>query len=75
MNENYKVPNLEIVKNEELHIKEMYEGFIIVDFVPTSENLSAWLLEIVQKKMSQIDIKVSHLEYFETPKSRSVVYS
>jgi len=75
MSENYKIPNLTIVKDEDLHIKEMYEGFIIVDFVPTSENLSAWLLEIVQKKMSQIDIKVSHLEYFETPKSRSVVYS
>ena len=46
-----------------------------MDFVPTSENLSAWLLKIVQEKMAQIDIKVSHLEYFETPKSRSVVYS
>jgi 6-pyruvoyltetrahydropterin/6-carboxytetrahydropterin synthase len=75
MNENYKIPDLNIVKNDEIHIKEMYEGFIIVDFVPTSENLSAWLLEIVQKKMSEINIKVSHLEYFETPKSRSIVYS
>ena len=75
MSENYKVPDLTIVKNEDLHIQEMYEGFIIVEFVPTSENLSAWLLEIVQKKMAQINIKVSHLEYFETPKSRSVVYS
>ena len=75
MNENYRIPNLTIVQNEEIYIQEMYEGFIIVDFVPTSENLSAWLLEIVQNKMSQINIKISHLEYFETPKSRSVVYS
>ena len=75
MDENYKIPNLTIVKDEDIHIKEMYEGFIIVNFVPTSENLSAWLLKIVQDKMAQIDIKVSHLEYFETPKSRSVVYS
>ena len=75
MPENYKVPDLSIVQNDEIHIIEMYEGFIIVDFVPTSENLSAWLLKIVQDKMAQIDIKVSHLEYFETPKSRSVVYS
>jgi len=74
MNENYKIPNLTFVKDEEIHIQEMYEGFIIVDFVPTSENLSAWLLDIVQKKMAQINIKISHLEYFETPKSRSVVY-
>jgi 6-pyruvoyltetrahydropterin/6-carboxytetrahydropterin synthase len=74
MSENYKIPNLTFVKDEEIYIKEMYEGFIIVDFVPTSENLSAWLLKIVQKKMAQINIEVSHLEYFETPKSRSVVY-
>jgi len=75
MSENYKIPDLTLVRNEAIHITEMYEGFIIVDFVPTSENLSAWLLKIVQKKMAKIDIKVSHLEYFETPKSRSVVYS
>ena len=75
MKENYLIPDLNLVKNEEVQIREMYEGFIIVDFVPTSENLSAWLLKIVQKKMARIGIKVSHLEYFETPKSRSVVYS
>jgi len=75
MEQNYKIPNLTLIKDEPIHIMEMYEGFIIVDFVPTSENLSAWLLKIVQKKMAKINIKVSHLEYFETPKSRSVVYS
>ncbi len=75
MKENYKIPDLSHIQNEPLHIKEMYEGYVIVDFVPTSENLSAWLLEIVQEKMSKIDIKVSHLEYFETPKSKSTVYA
>ena len=75
MPQNYKIPDLTILKNQPTHIKEMYEGYIIVDFVPTSENLSAWLLKIVQDKMSKINIKVSHLEYFETPKSRSVVYA
>jgi len=53
----------------------MYEGFIIVDFVPTIENISAWLLQIVQKKMMKINITVSRIEFFETPKSRSIVYS
>lgn len=75
MNENYQIPDLSLVKNESEHIRELYEGFIIVDFVPTSENLSAWLLDIVAKKMAKIGIKVSHLEYFETPKSKSVVYA
>ena len=75
MPENYMIPDLTYIKNEPLHIKEMYEGFIVVDFVPTSENLSAWLLKIVQKKMSRINVKVSHIEYFETPKSKSTVYA
>ncbi|HIP12735.1 MAG TPA: 6-carboxytetrahydropterin synthase [Arcobacter sp.] len=75
MEQDYKIPDLTHIKDEPLHIREMYEGFIIVDFVPTSENLSAWLLKIVDKKMSKIGVKVSHIEYFETPKSRSVVYN
>jgi 6-pyruvoyltetrahydropterin/6-carboxytetrahydropterin synthase len=75
MPQDYKIPDMNLIQNEERCIQEMYEGFIIVDFVPTSENLSAWLLEVVQEKMAQIDIKVSHIEYFETPKSKSVVYA
>lgn len=75
MEEDFMLADLSILKNEPLHIKELYESYIIVDFVPTSENISFWLLKIVQKKMSQIGIKVSHLEYFETPKSRSTVYA
>jgi len=75
MDEGYMIPDLSILKDEPNHIIELYEGYIIVDFVPTSENLSRWLLEIVSNKMAKIDIKVSHLEYFETPKSKSVVYS
>ncbi len=75
MPQSYMIPDLTILKDEPIHIKELYEGYIIVNFVPTSENLSAWLLKIVQEKMAKIDIEVSHLEYFETPKSKSVVYS
>ena len=75
MPQNYKIPDLSILKNQPLCVKELYEGFVIVDFVPTSENLSSWLLDIVQEKMLKIDIKVSHIEYFETPKSGSMVYA
>lgn len=75
MNENYQVPDLSIIKDEPKHIIEMYEGYILVDFVPTSENLSYWLLQIIDNKMSKIGIRVSHLEYFETPKSKSTVYN
>lgn len=58
--------------NLDEHIKEYYAGFIIVDFIPTSENLSKWLCETISYKMSHIDIKVAKLEFFETPKSKSV---
>ncbi len=75
MEQNFMIPDLNILKNEPLHIVELYEGYIIVDFVPTSENLSYWLLKIVEKKMAKIGVKVSHLDYFETPKSKSTVYA
>ena len=75
MEQDFMIPDLSILEGEPLHIQELYEGYIIVDFVPTSENLSAWLLKIVQKKMAKIGVIVSHLEYFETPKSRSTVYA
>jgi 6-pyruvoyltetrahydropterin/6-carboxytetrahydropterin synthase len=49
---------------------EKYEGIILVDFVPTSENLTAWLLSVVQKKMKDLSgVKVKAIEYWETPKS------
>lgn len=73
--EGYKIVDLTKLKDYENHIIEMYEGFIIVDFVPTSENLSAWFLEIAQKKMSKLNIKVSSVEFAETPKSTSQVYA
>ncbi len=57
------------------YIKEVYEGLVLVPFVPTSENLSKWLLEIVQEKMKLIDVKVSRVQFFETPKSQSNYYA
>ena len=70
--EGYKRVNLSDFENE---ILELYESYIIVDFVPTSENISAWLLKIVQEKMKKIDIKVSKIEFLETPKTKSTFYA
>ena len=50
---------------------ELFEGFFIVDFVPTSENFSAWLGNLVQEKMKELNVKVSRVDWWETPKSRS----
>lgn len=50
---------------------EYYEGFMVVDFVPTSERLSAWLAEIVEVKMKPLNVWVTQIDWWETPKSRS----
>jgi 6-pyruvoyltetrahydropterin/6-carboxytetrahydropterin synthase len=53
---------------------EYYEGFFVVEFVPTSENLSSWIAELVQTKMQPLNVRVHHIDWWETPKSRSVFY-
>jgi 6-pyruvoyltetrahydropterin/6-carboxytetrahydropterin synthase len=50
-------------------VVEKYEGMVFVDFVPTSENLAAWLLGIAQERMSLIGVDVTAVEFWETPKS------
>lgn len=55
-------------------LQEKYEGMVFVDFVPTSENLSKWIYGVVQNKMKKINVNVDHIEFFETPKSRSTYH-
>lgn len=50
---------------------EIVEGLIFVDFVPTSENLSKWIFDIVQEKMKPLGVKVAQVQFYETPKSQS----
>ena len=50
---------------------EYYEGFFLVDFVPTSENLSSWMAKIVEAKMKALNVTVQRIEWWETPRSRS----
>jgi 6-pyruvoyltetrahydropterin/6-carboxytetrahydropterin synthase len=65
----------DVYKNLSKSEIEMYEGLIFVDFVPTSENLSKWLCDVVNKKMNKIGIKCTHIQFFETPKSESNYFS
>ena len=80
MKEGFFIPDLTYIRNildnselsvpEQSAIFEKYEGAVFVDFVPTSENLSGWLLSVVQQKMSGLDgVRVKAVEYWETPKS------
>ena len=50
-------------------IMEKYEGLIIVDFIPTSENLCKWWYEVANKMLNGLGIDVVAVEYWETPKS------
>ena len=51
-------------------IREKYEGLVFVNFVPTSENLAAWLFKIIQKKLESLpEVTLDAIELWETPKS------
>lgn len=50
---------------------ELYESFVIVNFVPTSENICRWIYDIVSKKLESFDIQVKGVRFFETPKTQS----
>lgn len=54
--------------------QEFYEGFFIVDFLPTSEHLCKWIFDGIQTKMKRLNVKVQRVEWNETPKSRSTYY-
>ena len=67
--EGYWTPRLDVVEGHIDAIREKYEGMVVVDFVPTSEQLTAWLLEIVRERMAPLGIRVHSVEFWETPKS------
>lgn len=64
------VLNLDGVNTSE-HKFEYFESFFIVDFIPTSENLSKWVYDLATPKMARIGVKVGEVEWWETPKSCS----
>ena len=68
-NEGYWTPAMRALDALPQAVQEKYEGMVFVDFVPTSENLAAWLLGIAQAKMAKMDVKVVAVEFWETPKS------
>lgn len=72
--EGYWVPNLTTLASDiNPAVIEKYEGMVFVDFVPTSENLSAWLLKIAKNRMAEIGVDVVAIEFWETPKSHCKV--
>ena len=51
---------------------EFYESFVMVSFVPTSENLSKWFYNIAKAKMDKMGVSVHSVTFNETPKSEAV---
>lgn len=78
------IPNTEYVVGHKPDLKwvvdrgtpeyEAVEGITVVDFVPTSENLSRWMADMTQAKMEKINVNVSRVDWWETPKSCSTYF-
>lgn len=47
---------------------EITESYVYLDFVPTAENISKWIFEILRKKLGNI---VHSVIFYETPKSKA----
>ena len=60
-----KLKNLKLPQHE----FEMLESFVIVNFLPTSENLTKFFYELIESKISELGVKVSYVEFWETKKS------
>lgn len=53
-------------------IRDKLEGLVVVKFVPTSENLCRMFAEIANTKLAKLfgsRVKVSYVDFWETPKS------
>ena len=76
---NFAIPDLEqlmalnvwdeLRDDQKQAIFEKYEGIIIVDFIPTSENICKFIYEVANKMLNELGIDVAAVEYWETPKS------
>lgn len=60
--------DIDSIKNKA--ILEKYEGTVLVDFLPTSENLANWLFGIIETRIKDINnVQVHAIELWETKKS------
>ena len=76
---NFAIPDLEqlmalnvwdeLRDDQKQAIFEKYEGIIIVEFIPTSENICKFIYEVANKMLNGLGIDVVAVEYWETPKS------
>jgi 6-pyruvoyltetrahydropterin/6-carboxytetrahydropterin synthase len=68
------IVNPEVYKDMPEILQTKYESYVIVPFVPTSEQLSRWMYDVMTSLMLSTGVKVHKIEWYETPKSRATYY-
>jgi hypothetical protein len=66
---NSSVINSEIEMEDIEPLIEYYESFVIVNFIPTSEQLSKWIFNVVQSLLGDNKRFLKSVEWKETRKS------
>lgn len=72
--EGHRIIKPELLKNMPESLRVKYESYVILDFVPTSENLAKWMYDVMSAKMKSTGVKVHKIEWYETPKSKATYY-
>lgn len=70
----YRTMHMEKFTEYPIYIQEIYEGLVLVEFVPTSERLCKWLFDLISIKMHNLGVIVNSVTFKETPKT-SATYS
>lgn len=71
--EHYRLSrSVTIASEHERAIRDKLEGLVVVNFVPTSENLCKMFADVANKRLAKLfdgRVKVSYVDFWETPKS------
>lgn len=68
----YKMVNLQDFKRNTNYNNEIYEkleGLVVVNFIPTSENLCKFFWNLCTDALEGLGVKVTYIDFWETPKS------
>ncbi len=62
--------------NLSMYFVEFYNRYqqkiIFVNFIPTAENISKYIYDLVKKELKKVGIKIKHVKVWETPTSSAI---
>lgn len=64
--------SVNVASEHERAVRDKLEGLVVVNFVPTSENLCKMFADVANKRLAKLfdgRVKVSYVDFWETPKS------